>query len=147
MSIIIRKVTNVEDLKQIVAKISEDEILEYLTPKHIQKDFEDGYLYMYLDKNGEIVGISSVVWDKDFEMYYIKRVKVFKQGEGFAKALIKSLSNMYNKLAITPFKCNTPMLKIVSSLGFKYHYTFLENYQLYIYEELGGNFEHASNKQ
>lgn len=127
------KVNNDQDLKFILEKI-EDENISYITKNHAKIDFLNGDLYCY--KFGqEILGIVSVVYDKKFKYFYIKRLLVFKPCFGVARMIIENILDKYSRCAITPFKTNVAMMKLMKDLNFKYNYTFLENYMFFTKEK------------
>lgn len=127
----IYKLKQKEKLGYIYDRIREEN-LDYITKPLIKKDFKNENLYVY-EANNKIKGILSVVYDKEFEYYYIKRLLVFEKGKKIAERMIHEIQNKYHKLAITPFESNKTMIKIVERLGFEFQYLFLEEYCFYTY--------------
>lgn len=130
----LKKIECLDKLNNVLETINKYEPIEYITENHIKIDFNNKELYSIQDCNGNILAIASLVWDKDFNMHYIKRLRVFKEGNGYAKKMIEYLSNIYLPVAITPFESNKPIIKIISNLYFKYKYNFLKDYMLFIKE-------------
>lgn len=105
----------------------------YINKDYLKQDLKNGSCYVVED-NGKIVAIGSLVYDSTYKMYYIKRVSVpnkRKRSKGYAKELIQTLKDAAEVVAVTPWKDNIAMQKILEQVGFKYNYTFQENYMLY----------------
>lgn len=130
------RVATRKDYGVIVGKLHNFEKIDYLTEKNVETDIRHKNCYALEDK-GEIVAIGSIVYDNEFKMYYIKRLMILDEnskGKGYGKYIMKYLSNKKPVIATTPFKDNYIMKKLIESIGFKYKYTFLENYQLFVKE-------------
>ena len=126
----LRKIISTKNIQYILSKVNHENI-EYITVNHVKEDFKNKNLYEFI-VNKKPVGIVSVIFDNDFNYFYIKRLLVFKKGKGYAKRILQSVLKEYPICAITPFESNKAMLKIIKELGFEYQYTFLENYLLYV---------------
>lgn len=116
-----------------------DEI-DYITPKHIKEDIEQERLFC-IREEGKIVCIGALVFDERHNATYIKRVMVLNkknEGKGYAKKMIRDLSRLQEKVCITPYRDNEPMIKILVDLGFKLIKTFGENFLLYQKNRNGG---------
>lgn len=128
----IKKVTCEKQLHKIIYLLQRIEPIEYITVEHIKLDFENENLYGIIGEGNDVLAIASLVWENDFDMFYIKRLKVFKEGFGYGNSMVNYLSSIHIPVAITPFESNTAVIKIIDKLGFDYKYTFLDYYQLYI---------------
>lgn len=122
------------DYKKIAISLGKIEKLSYINKVHLKEDIEKEQCYLKIVK-GKIVAIGSLVFDKEYNMYYVKRVIVMNKKyhrKGYGKELISHLSKLKKPVAITPFKENEKMKKLIEGLGFTFKYSFLENFQLYV---------------
>lgn len=106
----------------------------YITKELLKLDILQSECYV-LEENKKLIGIGSIVFDYERDCYYIKRVMIFNksyQGKGYGKQILKELSQLENKIAVTPFKKNAKMRNIIKSLGFKFQYSFNENFLFYL---------------
>lgn len=109
-----------------------DEI-NYITPKHIKEDIEQERLFC-IKEEGKIVCIGALVFDEKHNATYIKRVLVLNkknEGKGYTKKMIRDLSRLQDKVYVTPYKDNKPMIKILTDLGFRFVKAFDEMFTLY----------------
>jgi len=128
------RVATVHDYKYISRSLAMLDKIDYITDEHVIEDIKNEDCYV-LEDCEKIVAIASLVYDSDFNMHYIKRLLVLdlnSHGKGYGKKMMKHMSELSSVIAVTPFKSNTVMKKIVESLGFEYKYTFLHNYTLYV---------------
>lgn len=126
----IKKVKETNEFLYLLNKLSEYNI-SYITNEYLKDDFINNRLYTI----GNLKGIATVVYDSDFGFYYIKRLLIFERGKGYSKSFLKQLTDKYKKCAITPFKDNTAVINTILNLGYKYQYTFLNDYLFYTYHK------------
>ena len=127
----LKKIQDVRDMLHIKQLVQQYSTVDYITASYVERDFARQELFSW-EIEGEVLGIASLVWDDTFKMHYIKRLLVFQQNKGVAKALLRELSIMAKSVAITPFPDNHTMLHIIIQLGFTYMYTFQGVYMLHI---------------
>lgn len=125
---------NTKDYKKLVSSlrfIFKDNA--YISLEYLKQDIKNENCYI-MEVDNKIVAIASLVYDKEYNMYYIKRLSVpnkKNRSKGYATSMIKELKEIKPITAVTPWKENVAMQKILEKLGFQYNYTFKENYMLY----------------
>ena len=86
-------------------------------------------------ENNKILGQCALVYEPNYSYYAIKRLVVYNKkncGRGIAERFIKYLSNnTSSEIGCTPWSDNLAMKKLLLRNGFKYQYTFLENYEFF----------------
>lgn len=127
------RLATLKDYKRISVALSNKEYISYLTKSHVRNDIKNKNCYV-LERNNKIIGIGSIIYDRDYKSFYIKRVLILNkknQGKGYAKIIIRELSSLKENICVTPYKDNDIMIRILKSLGFKFRYNFLDNFSLY----------------
>lgn len=122
---LIRQATS-NDMVHVVRSLQNKHI-EYATTAQAKQDISNSRMYL-LEDNGRIVAMCSVVYDKHYDYYAIKRVVVFNKrncGKGYASALITHISAIgFHSLGCTPWVNNVAMQKLLVNLGFQFQYIF-----------------------
>lgn len=75
----LRKIISNKNIQYILGKVKQENI-EYITVNHVKEDFKNKNLYEFI-VNKKPVGIVSVIFDDEFNYFYIKRLLVFKKGK------------------------------------------------------------------
>ena len=108
--------------------------IEYITPYHVYRDIYDKKMYKCVD-NGKIVAIVSVIWDKTYKYYAIKRLCILQKenrGKGITHLFLEYIKNKYwGKIGCTPWVDNEPMRHILEKEGFILEYIFSEKWCFY----------------
>jgi len=130
----IRK-ANQKDYKRLVISLRNVFVANpYINKNYLKQDIENNACYI-IEENNKIVAIASLVYDTKYGMHYIKRLCVPNKkmrSKGYAKELIAYLKEQKKPVAITPWKENVAMRRLVEKLGFEFQYSFQENYMLYL---------------
>jgi len=108
----------------------------YLSYQMLKFDILNNNCYL-LKQNNKIIALCSLVFDNQYKMYYIKRLVITNKinlHKGYGKEIIKSIITKVPKgsvVAATPWNDNTPMKRLLESLGFELRYQIDENFLLY----------------
>ena len=129
---IIRQATE-KDTIHIIRAI-QNKHMNYNTPTHVREDIKNGYLFV-AEENNKLLGSLAVFYKNHRGYYAITRVCVYSKksyGKGVASSLIRYvLSLNLGAYGATPWNDNPVMCHIFKKYGFKYQYTFKENYCFY----------------
>ena len=106
----------------------------YNTTAQIKEDISLKRLIVVED-NGKLLASCAIVEEKDYNYIAIKRLSVFSKksrGKGIADAIIKYVISLnLGTLGATPWKDNEITKHLFEKNGFKFQYSFLENYCYY----------------
>lgn len=107
--------------------------IPFATPSHAENDFRSPNIQMFvLRENKQPVAICSVVYDLDFQYHALKRMIVLdkdNRGRGYAKVLTaRIIARTPGACGCTPWADNVHCQRMLASLGFKYQYTFNNNW-------------------
>lgn len=126
----IKLFTEENKLNDLLNKV-ESYRISYINKQLIINDFRNKRLYVF-EENDEIKAICSIEYSEEYDTNYIKRLLVFEAGKGYSKKMLKYMTeNVEKPLAITPFEDNKSVISTITKLGFKYKYTFLEDYMYF----------------
>lgn len=87
-----------------------------------------------LEDSGKLLAMVSVVWQKEYNCYGLKRLLIFNKKnckKGYARTLLAAVLEDNKKYSVTPWIDNIAMHKLLSSLGFEYIKTFNEIWTLW----------------
>ena len=125
----IQKATK-QDYKSIAVSLR-NKAIPYITPKQADRDIENGNLYI-IKKNGKPIAQCALVYEENYKYHAIKRLVIYNKkncGQGIANLFVEYfVKQNYPVLGCTPWRDNSCMINILLNHGFKYQYTFLENY-------------------
>lgn len=129
---IVRFASN-EDTLSVIRSI-QNKRMNYNTTAQAKQDISLGRLVV-VEENGKLLGSCAIVKETNRGYTAIKRVCVYSKksrGKGVAQALIAFVCSLgLGTLGATPWNDNPAMCHIFKKFGFKYQYTFLENYDFY----------------
>lgn len=110
--------------------------IDYNTARHVYEDLKNKRLYVLVDNNEKIIASCALVEENNYNYTAIKRLVIFKKenyGKGIASQFVKYfVENISVPLGCTPWADNNAMKKILEKFGFKFQYTFLNNYCFYL---------------
>lgn len=123
-----------KDTKSITTSIRNKKI-NYNTPEMVKEDIKKARLIVAVE-DGKILGQLAMVEELEWGYVAIKRLCVYNKnnkGKGIASALIRFACEQTDKpLGASPWTENTACRKLFEKHGFKYQYTYLENYNFYL---------------
>ena len=106
----------------------------YNTVAQLKEDISLNRLIV-VENNGKLLAKCALVEETSYNYMAIKRLCVFSKkskGKGIASALVKYVISLnLGVLGATPWEDNEPMKHILEKNGFKFQYTFLDNYCFY----------------
>lgn len=128
----IRKAT-ASDVIGIIRAIQNKKI-DYITPAHVREDVALGRQYVMVE-NGKVVAMLSLVWDKDYNYYSMKRLLIpnrKNKGKGYAQMMLQFVSmEAHGKVGCTPWIDNGAMRHMLEKLGFSLEYIFATKWCFY----------------
>ena len=128
----IRKAT-ATDLVHVIRSL-QNKGIDYNTTAQAKADILNNRLFVAII-NGKIVGSCAIVEETAYNYTAIKRVCVYNKkncGKGIASALVAYICGLdLGNLGATPWN-NPGMIRVFEKYGFRYQYTFLENYNFYL---------------
>ena len=117
-----------------ILRAMQNKHIEYISMQQIRTDIYNSYMYKCVD-NGKIVAILSVVWDKTYNYYAMKRLCILQKknrGKGITELFIDFVSkNYFGKIGCTPWVDNSAMRHILEKKGFVLEYVFSEKWCFY----------------
>ena len=123
-----------EDTLSIVRSLQNKHI-NYNTPAMVKEDIKNHRLVIAIDNN-KIVGQIALVYEPNYAYTSLKRLCVYNnknRGKGIASALVQFVCETVNTpLGASPWTENTACINLFKKFGFKYQYTYLENYNFYL---------------
>lgn len=124
---------NEKDTIRIIRAI-QNKKMDYNNSNHVKADIALGRLVV-AEENGKLLGSCAIVEETNWNYTAIKRVCVYSnksKGKGVASSLINFVVTLgIENLGATPWNDNPVMCHVFEKFGFKYQYTFAENYQFY----------------
>lgn len=127
------KLATYQDYKRVVQSLNNGSKLDYITSTQARQDFEQASLYI-VESNQKIVAIFSLIYDADRQIDYLKRLKVLNKknlGLGFGTMIVEYVSQLNQKIAVTPWVDNKRMRNLLERNGFKMEYIFNEKWCYY----------------
>ena len=126
-----------DDYRRLVAMVRYQDN-SYINKTLLKEDLTNNALYL-IEENGKIKAVCSIVYDYKFKMFYMKRLFVSKQAlrKGYGRRIIQEIMQVPQEgqtIAATPFGTNEKMITLIKSLGFKFQYTFLKDYNLFTFK-------------
>lgn len=123
-----------EDTLSIVRSLQNKHI-DYNTPAMVKEDIKNHRLVIAIDNN-KIVGQIALVYEQNYSYTSLKRLCVYNnknKGKGIASALVQfACETVRTPLGASPWTENTACINLFKKFGFKYQYTYLENYNFYL---------------
>lgn len=121
------------DYKRIATALRNKQI-DYITPAHARTDIANSQLFVVVE-NGVLLAQCALVYEPAHQYHAIKRLTIYNKrncGRGIAQMFITHFCEMgLPALGCTPWADNVTMKHLLSKNGFKYQYTFLNNYELF----------------
>lgn len=127
------RIATYEDYKRVVQSLNSGSKLDYITSTQARQDFEQASLYI-VEFNQKVMAIFSLVYDEDRKIDYLKRLKVLNKrnlGLGFGTMIVEYVSQLNQKIAVTPWVDNKRMRNLLERNGFKMEYIFNEKWCYY----------------
>lgn len=127
------KLATYQDYKRVVQSLNSGSKLDYITSTQARQDFEQASLYI-VESNQKIVAIFSLIYDADRQIDYLKRLKVLNKknlGLGLGTMIVEYVSQLNQKIAVTPWIDNKRMRNLLERNGFKMEYIFNEKWCYY----------------
>lgn len=117
-----------------IVRAMQNKHIEYISTKQIWMDIYNNKMYKCV-QGGKIIAICSVIWDKTYKYYAIKRMCILRKenkGKGIPYLFIEYIKNKYwGKIGCTPWIDNEPMRHILEKEGFILEYIFSEKWCFY----------------
>lgn len=117
-----------------IMRAMQNKHIEYISIQQIRMDIYSSHMYKCV-KDGKIVAIISVVWDKTYKYYAMKRLCILQKknkGKGITELLIDYITERYlGKIGCTPWVDNSAMRHILEKKGFALEYIFDEKWCFY----------------
>lgn len=117
-----------------VVRSLQNKKIDYNTTKQAKEDIANNRMIVVVDNN-KIVASCALVEEPTYNYTAIKRLCVFNnknRRKGYGSALMNYVCSLGIKnLGATPWN-NTGAIRLFEKFGFKYQYTFLENYNFYL---------------
>ena len=127
------RIATYEDYKRVVQSLNSGSKLDYITSRQARQDFEQASLYI-VESNQKVMAIFSLVYDEERKIDYLKRLKVLNKrnlGLGFGTMIVEYVSQLNQKIAVTPWIDNKRMRNLLERNGFKMEYIFNEKWCYY----------------
>lgn len=117
-----------------ILRAMQNKHIEYISMQQIRIDIYNSCMYKCVD-NGKIIAILSVVWDKTYNYYAIKRLCILQKknrGKDITELFIDYIIGKYSgKIGCTPWVDNSAMRHILEKKGFVLEYIFSEKWCFY----------------
>lgn len=107
----------------------------YMSPTHAKADISRGQMYVKI-LNNKIVAQCSLVPEPLYNYTALKRMIIYRKencGKHIADEFIQYFLALGLPLGATPWAENTKVKHILEKAGFTYQYTFLDNYEFYLF--------------